>query len=92
MTIIESFLRPGEIHSARSSDCDGEEFQSRVADVIVGGPDDSKIHVAEAVTAYVSGSGDWESVFGDAMIAAAILDRLLHPPTTADIRGESYRS
>jgi DNA replication protein DnaC len=35
--------------------------------------------------------GDWGSVFGDPIIATAILDRLLHHSTTINIRGESYR-
>lgn len=35
--------------------------------------------------------GDWGSIFGDAIIATAILDRLLHHSTTINIRGESYR-
>lgn len=35
--------------------------------------------------------GDWESIFGDQIIATAILDRLLHHSTTINIRGESYR-
>ena len=35
--------------------------------------------------------GDWGSVFGDPIIATAILDRLLHHSTTVNIRGESYR-
>jgi DNA replication protein DnaC len=35
--------------------------------------------------------GDWGGVFGDPIIAAAILDRLLHHATTINIRGESYR-
>ena len=35
--------------------------------------------------------GDWGSVFGDTIIATAILDRLLHHSTTINIRGESYR-
>lgn len=35
--------------------------------------------------------GEWGSVFGDSIIAAAILDRLLHRSTTVNIRGESYR-
>jgi DNA replication protein DnaC len=34
---------------------------------------------------------DWGAVFGDTIIAAAILDRLLHHSTTVNIRGESYR-
>jgi len=34
--------------------------------------------------------GDWGSIFGDSIIATAILDRLLHS-TTINIRGESYR-
>jgi DNA replication protein DnaC len=34
---------------------------------------------------------DWGSVFGDPIIATAILDRLLHHSTTINIRGESYR-
>jgi DNA replication protein DnaC len=35
--------------------------------------------------------GDWGGVFGDPIIAAAILDRLLHHATTINIRSESYR-
>lgn len=35
--------------------------------------------------------GDWGGVFGDPVLAAAILDRLLHHSTTINIRGESYR-
>jgi hypothetical protein len=35
--------------------------------------------------------GEWGSIFGDPIIATAILDRLLHHPTTINIRGESYR-
>ncbi len=35
--------------------------------------------------------GDWGSIFGDPIIATAILDRLLHHSTTLNIRGESYR-
>jgi DNA replication protein DnaC len=34
---------------------------------------------------------DWGSVFGDPIIATAILDRLLHHSATINIRGESYR-
>jgi DNA replication protein DnaC len=35
--------------------------------------------------------GDWGGVFGDPIIATAILDRLLHHSRTINIRGESYR-
>ena len=35
--------------------------------------------------------GDWGTIFGDPIIATAILDRLLHHSTTLNIRGESYR-
>ena len=35
--------------------------------------------------------GDWGGIFGDPIIATAILDRLLHHSTTINIRGESYR-
>ncbi len=34
---------------------------------------------------------DWGEVFGDQVIATAILDRLLHHSTTINIKGESYR-
>jgi DNA replication protein DnaC len=34
---------------------------------------------------------DWGTIFGDQIIATAILDRLLHHSTTVNIRGESYR-
>lgn len=35
--------------------------------------------------------GEWGAIFGDPIIATAILDRLLHHSTTLNIRGESYR-
>jgi len=35
--------------------------------------------------------GAWGEVFGDSVIASAILDRLLHHSITVNIRGESYR-
>lgn len=35
--------------------------------------------------------GEWGNVFGDPIIATAILDRLLHHSSTVNIRGESYR-
>lgn len=34
---------------------------------------------------------DWGEIFGDQVLATAILDRLLHHATTLNIRGESYR-
>lgn len=34
---------------------------------------------------------DWGEVFGDQVIATAILDRLLHHSNTLNIKGESYR-
>ena len=37
------------------------------------------------------GLGAWGEVFGDSVIAAAILDRLLHHSITVNITGESYR-
>jgi DNA replication protein DnaC len=37
------------------------------------------------------GYGEWGEVFGDNVIASAILDRLLHHSTTINIKGESYR-
>lgn len=35
--------------------------------------------------------GAWGDVFGDPVIASAILDRLLHHSITVNIRGDSYR-
>jgi DNA replication protein DnaC len=35
--------------------------------------------------------GEWGDVFGDAVVATAILDRLLHHSHVVTIRGESYR-
>ena len=35
--------------------------------------------------------GAWGEAFGDAVIASAILDRLLHHATTINIKGDSYR-
>ena len=35
--------------------------------------------------------GAWGEIFGDTVIASAILDRLLHHATTINIKGESYR-
>jgi len=33
----------------------------------------------------------WSEVFGDAVIASAVLDRLLHHSITVNIKGESFR-
>ncbi len=35
--------------------------------------------------------GNWGEVFGDRVIATAILDRILHHAITVNIRGNSYR-
>lgn len=35
--------------------------------------------------------GAWGEVFGDAVIASAILDRLLHHSITVNIKGQSFR-
>lgn len=35
--------------------------------------------------------GEWGDIFSDQVLAAAILDRLLHFSTTVNIRGQSYR-
>ena len=37
------------------------------------------------------GFGDWNQVFADAVVAAAIVDRLLHNAAVLNIRGRSYR-
>jgi len=37
------------------------------------------------------GFGQWSEIFGDPIIATAILDRLLHHSVTINIKGESYR-
>ena len=37
------------------------------------------------------GFAEWGEVFGDAVVATAILDRLLHHSTVITIRGDSYR-
>ena len=35
--------------------------------------------------------GDWQELFGDPVIATAILDRLLHHCRVVNIKGHSYR-
>jgi len=35
--------------------------------------------------------GEWGTVFGDVVVATAILDRLLHHSHVVTIRGDSYR-
>ena len=35
--------------------------------------------------------GEWGTVFGDPVVATAILDRMLHHSHVVTIRGESYR-
>lgn len=37
------------------------------------------------------GFGEWDQVFGDSVVAAALLDRLLHHATVVQIEGSSYR-
>ena len=78
MTIIESFLLPEKVDMSRSGDSDGEDHQGRTVEVTVSGwSDNSKLRVVDALTEHVIASGDWESIFGDPIIATAILDRLL---------------
>ena len=36
--------------------------------------------------------GEWGTVFGDPVVATAILDRLLHHSHVITIRGDSYRA
>lgn len=38
------------------------------------------------------GFGDWNQVFADAVVASAIVDRLLHTASVMNIRGASYRA
>jgi len=35
--------------------------------------------------------GEWGEIFGDHVITAAVLDRILHHCTTINIKGDSYR-
>jgi DNA replication protein DnaC len=35
--------------------------------------------------------GDWGELFGDAVVASALLDRILHHATVINIKGDSYR-
>ena len=37
------------------------------------------------------GFTQWNEIFGDPVIATAILDRILHHATTVNIKGSSYR-
>lgn len=37
------------------------------------------------------GFGEWGEVFGDTVVAAALLDRLLHHAIVVEIAGSSYR-
>lgn len=37
------------------------------------------------------GFSDWGAVFTDQVVAAAMLDRLLHHATVINIKGKSYR-
>jgi DNA replication protein DnaC len=37
------------------------------------------------------GVGEWGGIFGDPVVATAILDRLMHHSTVLGIRGDSYR-
>jgi DNA replication protein DnaC len=37
------------------------------------------------------GFGDWSQIFADAVVASAIVDRLLHNATVINIKGHSYR-
>ena len=51
----------------------------------------SKPAVEALYVSVIHGFGDWGEVFGDSVMATAILDRLLHHTTTVNIKGESYR-
>ncbi len=77
MTINESYLLPEKIQVSGSGGHDGEDLQSRTSEAIVSGSGNPRLRVADALTAHVSASGGWGSIFGDPIIATAILDRLL---------------
>ena len=47
--------------------------------------------MSAAASSSNKGFGEWGEVLGDAVIATAILDRLLHHSHVLNIRGESYR-
>lgn len=51
----------------------------------------AKYEKASIILTSNKGFADWGEMFGDNVLATAILDRLLHHSTTLNIKGESYR-
>ena len=53
----------------------------------------SKIRGLRSSTIYTSNKSfsEWGEVLGDSVMAAAVLDRILHHCTVINIKGESYR-
>ncbi len=51
----------------------------------------SKRGIARTIIPSNKSFGDWQELFGDAVIASAILDRLLHHCKVVNIKGHSYR-
>ena len=47
--------------------------------------------ILKVIRRCLQGFGSWGEVFGDRVIATAILDRILHHAITVNIRGNSYR-
>lgn len=47
-------------------------------------------NIVQIITTNIN-SSQWDDVFGDSLIASAIVDRLLHHSHVAKITGNSYR-
>jgi len=72
-------MRSSRRPSPRNSDATGEALVSR------------RQRLRPVDPGPVQTYGEWGDILSDQVLAAAILDRLLHHSVTISIRGESYR-
>ncbi|EEY7959130.1 hypothetical protein ELE08_23520 [Escherichia coli] len=67
------------------------EFTDKTLSRKPGAVQNRRYEKASIILTSNKGFADWGEMFGDHVLATAILDRLLHHSTTLNIKGESYR-
>jgi len=71
--------------------CEHPRFMRRVSRAVVAEPLSRRYEKGAMILTSNQPFSGWGEVFGDTIIATAILDRVLHHSITINIKGESYR-